>query len=157
MQTYLVHSRQPIELLRDLGWRGFAGFQLLIGGMLFGSLLHTVFVLSLLVQLCSEGPLGLGPRDLWDIASLAILVAGYGGAIALTITGLRRQNAKILLMLCQFVLPLYWVLHSVAAIRAAWQLVRQPYRWEKTTHGVTRLSRGAATPAGRPALRPRTG
>ena len=31
-------------------------------------------------------------------------------------------------------LPAYWVLHSVAAWRAVWQLYRDPFRWEKTEH-----------------------
>ena len=32
--------------------------------------------------------------------------------------------------------PLYWVLHSLAAWRALYQLVRNPYLWEKTPHGL---------------------
>ncbi|MFZ4670259.1 MAG: hypothetical protein ACOYML_13225 [Microthrixaceae bacterium] len=33
--------------------------------------------------------------------------------------------------------PLYWVLMSIAAVRAAVQLVTAPSHWEKTTHGLT--------------------
>jgi hypothetical protein len=32
--------------------------------------------------------------------------------------------------------PAYWVLHSVAAWRALWQLVVRPAHWEKTPHGI---------------------
>jgi hypothetical protein len=38
-------------------------------------------------------------------------------------------------------MPLYWLLLSVAAWRALFQLVRDPYRWEKTEHGLARNSR----------------
>ena len=31
--------------------------------------------------------------------------------------------------------PLYWILQSVAAYRALWQLIRRPSYWEKTKHG----------------------
>ena len=32
----------------------------------------------------------------------------------------------------------YWVLISIAAYKALWQLVRNPFYWEKTQHGVSR-------------------
>jgi hypothetical protein len=35
--------------------------------------------------------------------------------------------------------PFYWLLHSVAAGRALWQLATAPHYWEKTKHGVSKL------------------
>ncbi len=32
--------------------------------------------------------------------------------------------------------PLYWVLQSVAAVKAIYQLVFRPFFWEKTVHGL---------------------
>ena len=32
--------------------------------------------------------------------------------------------------------PVYWVLHSIAAYRALWQLIVSPSHWEKTPHGI---------------------
>jgi hypothetical protein len=32
----------------------------------------------------------------------------------------------------------YWVLISIAAYKALWQLIRKPFYWEKTRHGVSR-------------------
>jgi hypothetical protein len=37
--------------------------------------------------------------------------------------------------------PVYWLLLSLAAWRALFQLLRDPYRWEKTEHGLARTSR----------------
>ena len=34
-------------------------------------------------------------------------------------------------------MPLYWVLHSVAAWRALGQLITAPSYWEKTPHGLS--------------------
>lgn len=34
--------------------------------------------------------------------------------------------------------PIYWVLHSIAAYKALWQLFTRPFYWEKTTHGLSR-------------------
>jgi hypothetical protein len=55
------------------------------------------------------------------------------------------------------VLPAYWVLHTIAAVRAAHELITDPARWAKTTHGVTRLTRGRHRRAEAVELRPRTG
>ncbi len=32
----------------------------------------------------------------------------------------------------------YWVLMSIAAYKALWQLLRNPFYWEKTQHGVSK-------------------
>jgi hypothetical protein len=32
----------------------------------------------------------------------------------------------------------YWVLMSIAAYRGLWQLIHDPFYWEKTQHGVSR-------------------
>jgi cellulose synthase/poly-beta-1,6-N-acetylglucosamine synthase-like glycosyltransferase len=37
--------------------------------------------------------------------------------------------------------PFYFFLHCVAGIRAAWQLCKNPYYWEKTTHSLSRFKR----------------
>ncbi len=38
-------------------------------------------------------------------------------------------------------MPIYWLLLSLAAWRALFQLLLDPYRWEKTEHGLARTSR----------------
>jgi cellulose synthase/poly-beta-1,6-N-acetylglucosamine synthase-like glycosyltransferase len=156
MQTFIVHNRAPGLFLRDIGWRGFVGFQVLVGGMIVTSLLHTALIVSLLVRLGLEGWIGLVPRDVWDWLSLAILISGYAGAFAVQVSGLLHQRAMTLLPL-QLLLPVYWILHSIASVFAAIELIRKPVYWAKTTHGVTRLSRGAPAIVGEASLRPRTG
>ena len=51
--------------------------------------------------------------------------------------GLRRVAWWLVLV------PLHWLLLSLAAWRALYQLVRAPQRWEKTEHGLARNSRRA--------------
>lgn len=140
MQTFIVHNREPRRFLRDIGWRGFAGFQVLVGGMILSSLLHTVFAVSITVRLAMEGVGGLVPRDIWDWFAFGILAAGYGGAFAVVISGLAHRRAWHL-MPVQIILPFYWSLHSLAACFAAVGLIRDPAHWAKTTHGLTRLRR----------------
>ena len=156
MQTFIVHNRAPGLFLKDIGWRGFLGFEVLVGGMIVTSLLHTALVGSILIRLAFEGTAGLVPRDVWDWLSLAILVSGYAGAFAIQVSGLIHQRAYSLLPI-QLVLPAYWFLHSFASLRAAYELIVRPVHWAKTTHGVTRLRRGVTAADGRAVLRPRTG
>jgi cellulose synthase/poly-beta-1,6-N-acetylglucosamine synthase-like glycosyltransferase len=140
MQTYCVHNRAPLQLLRDLGWRGFLGFQILVGGMIVSSLLHTVFLGSVTARLMFEGLVGFVPVDAWDLFALGIIGAGYGGAVALVISGLIHQRA-LHLAVFQLLLPAYWLLHSIATLYAVIELITAPSHWAKTTHGVTRVAR----------------
>ena len=69
------------------------------------------------------------------------------------ITRLSKPDARPSIRLCMslagigfvlFLMPLHWLLLSAAAWRALWQLLRDPFRWEKTAHGLARTSRLAA-------------
>ena len=68
------------------------------------------------------------------------VVIGYGTSAFLGWFGLARRGllstAWVLLLT-----PLHWLLLSLAAWRALFQLVASPYRWEKTEHGLARSSR----------------
>jgi hypothetical protein len=58
----------------------------------------------------------------------------------LDFVGLRRRG----LLAQSWVLvltPLHWLLLSLAAWRAVFQLMYDPQRWEKTEHGLARTSR----------------
>ncbi len=44
--------------------------------------------------------------------------------------------------------PFYWILISIAAIKGFWQLFWNPFYWEKTTHGLS------ASPPAEPPVRP---
>jgi hypothetical protein len=48
--------------------------------------------------------------------------------------------------------PLYWIMHSMAAYKALWQLVTRPYYWEKTAHGISSLTTPPAPAVGQPGL-----
>ena len=41
-------------------------------------------------------------------------------------------------MVAAVLVPVYWVMMSVAALKAMWQLLITPSFWEKTTHGLHR-------------------
>lgn len=136
MQTYLVHMRDPARTARDLGWLRFFGLQVLMGGLILSTLVHPWFYLVAFAE-AAYGPLRtLHDHALSDVVTVlgAInLFLGYVsgvalGCVAVAGRGRRRLAAWALLM------PVYWLLISLAAYRALFQLVSAPYKWEKTQH-----------------------
>ena len=135
-QTYLVHTRQPLLLLRQLGlWRGI-GFHLFLGGLLLSTLVHPLFYLLIGWNLSvGDGfavPDLFGGAWLW-LVSGGTLTLGYVSAITVGIVAAARRGHG--LVVSAIMTPVYWLLISLAAYRALWQLWRQPFLWEKTAHG----------------------
>ena len=143
MQTWSVHTRHPVRLARELGFGGFAMFQLVVGGTVLSALVHPLFI-ALMAYSLATGRLLPAGGDLMAALLAALsggaLVAGYLVSAALGLIGLKRRkllaHAWVLLLM-----PLHWLLLSAAAWRALYQLARDPYRWEKTAHGLARTSR----------------
>ena len=120
---------------------------ILTGGVL-GLLLYPASIASLAYTAhaigdgsFSPGPLGWALLGLNGFNLVAIL---SGSAIAafrgLRLTGMLRRAWLIPL------LPFYWALMSLAAWQALGDLVRSPWRWEKTAHGIARDRRPLMAP-----------
>lgn len=142
LQTYLVHMRDPLLLLRQLGWRGFFAFQLLIGGSVLAALVHPLFFAWLLLDSTFGSLLSPAASPLeWSQKGLAFatLASGYIASAVLAFVGMRRRGA-ITSTWVLLTIPVYWLLLSAAAWRAVWKLIRAPYQWEKTAHGAVRRS-----------------
>jgi cellulose synthase/poly-beta-1,6-N-acetylglucosamine synthase-like glycosyltransferase len=149
MQTYGVHMRSPAALLRSIGFKGFLAFQVYFAGIILSALLHPVFYLLLGWNILS-GNLGAGGalsgKLLYGLAA-ANFFGGYLGSGLLAWAGLREaRNLRLLPHLVLF--PAYWLMISAAAYRAAWQLLRAPFFWEKTPHGLSKAPRGISKPEG---------
>ena len=69
--------------------------------------------------------------------SLLNLLAGNGAFIFLSMLAPIRRGWLDLIPYSLTVFG-YWVLMSIAAYRALWQLIRDPFYWEKTQHGRSR-------------------
>ena len=148
MQTWLVHTRHPLRLLHELGWRRFLGFNLIGTGLIVSALIHPVY-LATLVTAATD------PLELWGdggaFASAVIgvnlfnLFAGYTAmaALAKRTLALRGQGPQAWVLV---LLPFYWLLMSLACYRALLQLVLKPHKWEKTPH------HGREATAGPPAV-----
>lgn len=139
MQTYLVRMRHPVQLYRALGLRGFAGFQIVMGGFSLSNLLHPLFYASMaLAFVLAGGPGGFQHGTALAVFNAAVLVSGYSFSIA---AGMAAVAARGLapLFVQTLMMPAYWLLISVAAYKAIWQLATRPFHWEKTDHGLSRM------------------
>ena len=144
MQTWIVHMRAPFRLMRELGLSGFITLQLVVGGTVLAALVHPVFLAALALDLATAAPrFGENHAEIM-LSSLywSTLIGGYTTSAALGVVGLARRRlmstAWVLLLV-----PVHWLLLSLAAWQALWKLVRDPYRWDKTEHGLARTSRRA--------------
>ncbi|MBJ6132313.1 glycosyltransferase [Ochrobactrum sp. Q0168] len=133
IQTWLVHARDPYTALHQLGGWRFAINQIYTLGIIASALLHpfmlvtlAVLFVELLAQPLTPSSLGLLVLDVVNIllAYLSFYLLG-----AKTMEPTERGGYAYLLAI-----PIYWVLISLSAWRALWQLVRKPHLWEKTPH-----------------------
>jgi glycosyltransferase XagB len=138
--------RQPRRLLRDLGLRGFLTFQLIVGGNALAALVQPLFMAGLIYSVTSGAPM-------WrsDNAADVILASLYGASVVIGYLtsaflgwlGLFRRGL-LSTSWALILTPAHWLLLSLAAWRAVYQLVVAPYAWEKTAHGLAKSSRRAA-------------
>ena len=75
LQTWLVHTRHPLRLMRELGFRGFLGFNLIGTGIVVSSMIYPLYLVSLVSMLTD--PAG---------------IFGAHGAVAATVKGLNVFN-----------------------------------------------------------------
>ena len=68
---------------------------------------------------------------------LSLLLWAFGNFLLWYLTVLTaRHTRRDGLVLAAILIPVYWVMMSVAALKAMWQLVVTPSFWEKTAHGL---------------------
>jgi cellulose synthase/poly-beta-1,6-N-acetylglucosamine synthase-like glycosyltransferase len=140
MQTWLVHMRFPRALWRELGPRGFLGFQIMVGGTVLSALVHPWFYVLAGLELAAgdflAAPESLFGWPFWLIAWFDLL-AGYLASMGLGWLAVQHRGYRALLWQIPL-MPLYWLLISAAAYRALWQFVTARFEWEKTEHGLAR-------------------
>jgi hypothetical protein len=141
MQTWAVHTRAPLRLWRQMGWKGFCAFQLVVGGNVLAALVHPLFIGGFGIAIGQRVAGGAQAIPTATLAAyLVCLIGGYAASALLCWLGLARRGlahtARVL-----WLMPVHWLLLSLAAWRALGQLAVAPYMWEKTEHGLAKNSR----------------
>ena len=138
--------RSPRQLWRDAGPGGFFTLNILVGGNVLTALAHPLLFGEILVRsvmsLFDDSVSSFFAKPFIELY-LATIAAGYLTTMAIGLIGLAKRGllreAWVLTLT-----PIYWICLSIAAWRALYQFLAEPYRWEKTEHGLARHSRIAA-------------
>jgi cellulose synthase/poly-beta-1,6-N-acetylglucosamine synthase-like glycosyltransferase len=135
MVTWAVHMRSPRLLWRQLGPRRFFGFQVMFLGTILQFLLAPVLWTFWAVPLGLGAPLtqALTGTGLTILISVFLLTEALNAGVALI--ALRRSRHR-LSPLWIFTLAAYFPLAAFAAYKGLWEVLRKPFYWDKTHHGL---------------------
>lgn len=135
VQTYFVHMRAPQALIKKTGIEGFATLQFLIGLPVLIYFLTPIWVgLSLVF----------GVPDF--LVQLAVINFFYASITHLIMAFFAQRNLfghhevpvfSNVPIVAILTIPAYGMLNIFAAWRAVYQLITQPYYWDKTEHGIS--------------------
>jgi cellulose synthase/poly-beta-1,6-N-acetylglucosamine synthase-like glycosyltransferase len=138
LMTLLVNLRHPIVAIREIGiWRYWQSLFAVTSNFFlpfFNPILWIMFAATFL-----PFPTVFS----FTVPTLLIRYIGFFNLIVGNVTYLGIhlivviKKKQLYLLPYIFLLPAYWLLLSLACYRAAWQFIRDPYRWEKTRHGLT--------------------
>ena len=139
-QTWVTHMRRPGALWRDLGPRGFFGFQAILLGGLVAYFGLPVFWTVWLSALAGAGPDWLAEAPPWAFGALATLhLSAWGATFIAAVLAARRRGLGWLAPWTP-TLFLYWPIGAAAAALALAELALAPFHWRKTRHGVGRIA-----------------
>ncbi|WP_345950323.1 glycosyltransferase [Mucilaginibacter sp. PAMB04274] len=138
MQTYLVHMRDPALLIRKIGFKGFLGFNFFVGATPIMFLINPILILIFIAYVVFD--LGI-IRTLFPdwVLFISIFNLMVGNILMIYVNMMavfkRRYYELILFAIAN---PLYWLMHSVSAYKGLYQLIVNPFYWEKTNHGLSK-------------------
>jgi cellulose synthase/poly-beta-1,6-N-acetylglucosamine synthase-like glycosyltransferase len=136
LQTWLIHNRRPIQLMRTIGIRGYLGFTLFVAGTPLLAVLNPVFWYLAVIWFVAEPHLlgQLFPSYVYFPAMACFVLGNFSMVYAGLVSARAAERHDLVPAALTF--PVYWVMMSLSAIKALFQLVFQPSYWEKTTHGL---------------------
>ena len=135
MMTWAVHMRQPRLLWRQLGPKGFLGFQVLFLGTIAQFLLAPLLWSFLLLPFGFDHPLyaAMPVPAVWAMAAIFFLSEAVNILIGALGLGRTKHGLSLLWVLT---LKVYYPLASLAAYKGLLELATRPFYWDKTTHGL---------------------
>ncbi len=142
LQTYLVHMRQPHKLYKDLGTAKFLKLQLTFGTSIYVPLVNPfLWALMALTLVMPTSFAWLVPSYLQPICLFNLVVGNLSFLSIYVIACVKlKKNRYIPYAL---LMPCYWALLSFASWRGLIQLIRKPFQWDKTSHGVSKQQKNS--------------
>jgi cellulose synthase/poly-beta-1,6-N-acetylglucosamine synthase-like glycosyltransferase len=136
MQTFLVHTRHPVTLYKEIGFRSSLAFLATVGGLIFTVLASPIFWAILILWILTQPGWvpELFPGLIYYMALASLFLGNFFfvflGLIGAVGRGYDDLTPHALMM------PVYWFLMSVAGYLALYELISRPSYWQKTEHGL---------------------
>jgi cellulose synthase/poly-beta-1,6-N-acetylglucosamine synthase-like glycosyltransferase len=139
LQTFLIHMRSPVALWREIGPRAMLQFVLFVGGTPLLALLNPVFWMLTIVWFVAHPPFELAvfPAPVYYAGIISWTLGNF--TIAYLTIVCCRMTRRPEMIWAALLVPVYWIMMSLAAAKAALQLVFAPSFWEKTVHGLSHV------------------
>jgi hypothetical protein len=147
--------RLPLTLVREIRLRGLLHLCAFVGGTPALAVLNPLFWVLTVIWFAAQ-PEALKQVFPAPVYYVGLVLWAFGNFLLWYLTVLTaRYTKKDGLVLAAALVPVYWVMMSIAAVKAVWQLVVIPSFWEKTTHGLDAevAEHDAARDQGTPDLR----
>jgi cellulose synthase/poly-beta-1,6-N-acetylglucosamine synthase-like glycosyltransferase len=136
LQTFLIHLRSPVRLMRQIGFKGVGHLGAFVGATPILAVLNPLFWIMTVVWFVAHPGLvqEFFPAPVYYVG---LVLWAFGNFLLWYLTVLTaRSTERDGLVLAAVLVPVYWLMMSVAAAKAMWQLLLTPSFWEKTTHGL---------------------
>jgi cellulose synthase/poly-beta-1,6-N-acetylglucosamine synthase-like glycosyltransferase len=137
LQTFLIHLRSPRETVRDMGWKGTMHLCAFVGGTPILAIFNPLFWGMTVVWFLAH-PSFIQEVFPAPVYYVSLFSWAFGNVLLVYLTMLTARHTGVnSTFLPAMLVPFYWVMMSVAGLKAIWQLVVTPSFWEKTTHGLS--------------------
>ncbi len=136
LQTFLIHFRSPRQLKREIGLKGVGHLWAFVGGTPILAVANPFFWVMTLLWFVAQ-PLFVKEIFPAPVYYVGLVLWAFGNFLLWYLTVLTARHIRPEgLVLAAMLVPIYWVMMSIAAVKAMWQLVLTPSFWEKTAHGL---------------------
>jgi len=133
--TYIVMMRQPVSLIREVGFANFCGLQVLFLGTLAGFILAPVLLSFWLLTFGVPHPAAsiLPEWSLWVLLFLFIMAEIVTISVGLLAVKIRENSGRLGLWVPS--MHFYFPMASIGAFKAIYEMATAPFYWDKTQHG----------------------
>jgi cellulose synthase/poly-beta-1,6-N-acetylglucosamine synthase-like glycosyltransferase len=136
LQTFLIHLRSPRQLKREIGLKGVGHLCAFVGGTPILAVVNPIFWFMTILWFVAH-PLFMKEIFPAPVYYVGLVLWAFGNFLLWYLTVLTARHTRpVGLVLAAVIVPVYWMMMSIAAVKAMWQLVVTPSFWEKTAHGL---------------------
>ncbi len=137
--TYLVYMREPLRYLRQGRLREFLSLQMVIGGKTAVLFVNPLMWALLAIYILFRPIVGdvyhtLFPAPVLYMGTLCLIFGNFLYIYSHLVGCMKRSQYSLIKWALS--VPIYWVMMSIAAFMALYQLIFKPHYWEKTKHGL---------------------